>query len=94
MAQEQRELSAAVLSLNTPHVSLKARITAAKWQNCPQVGHNLFALKSKAVITSTILTRKYQNFSRLLKACCCQTGYSPLLLGAKYFLQDTLTLLV
>lgn len=64
MAQEQRELSAAVLSLNTPHISLKARITAAEWQRplrlcvCPQVGHNLLTLKSKTIITSMIFNEK------------------------------------
>ena len=61
---------------------------------CPQAGNNLFTLKSKTVITRMILTRKYQKFSRLLKERSCQTGYSPLLLEAKCFLPDPLTLLV
>lgn len=63
----------------------------------PQVGHNLFTLKSKTGITSMTVQlhmNKYnQNLRRLLKARCCQTRCSPLFLEAKYFLPGSLTLL-
>lgn len=63
----------------------------------PQVGHNLFTLKSKTGITSTTaqlhMNKKNQNLSSLLKARCCQTRRPPLFLEAKYFLPGSLTLL-
>lgn len=54
---------------------------------CPHVVCNLFSLKLKTVITSMILTRKYQNFLK-------HTVVRPLHLEAKYLLPDPLTLLV
>lgn len=98
MAQEQRELSAALSSLNTLHVSLKARITAAEWQRPFCYTMCLPTRSMQSVLIKIKDSNNKHDFnkkiSELLKAHCCQTGYSPLHLEAKYLLPDPLTLLV